>query len=66
MKISSETTIKIEMDKTKARELCAWLRDARKELEPGHKCKESVFEFWEKLNYEVFKKDYPRLYQKSF
>lgn len=66
MKISSETKIIIELDELKARELCAWLRDARKEIESGHKCKDSVFEFYDKLNYEVYEKDFPRLNRTSF
>lgn len=64
MDISSK--IIIEMDERKARELCAWLRDARKEMEPSHKCKDSVFEFYDKLNYEVYEKEFPRLNRSSF
>lgn len=66
MNISSETKITIELDKLKARELCAWLHDARKEIEPGNKCKDSVFEFYDKLNYEVYEKEFPRLNRTSF
>lgn len=66
MNITSERIIKIEIEERKARELCAWIRQARKELTSEDKCKDSVFEFFDKLNYEVNEKEFPRLNRSSF
>jgi len=66
MKITSERTIKIELEERKAMELCAWIRQARKEIPSDHKCKDSVFEFFDKLNYEVYGKEFPKLNRSSF